>query len=421
MCCTRSGLRKVSLTRPPHSGVLRAAVPDFPATPVCRAPQHHGALAFPGAAIRKKGRRAVGGRGRPVGYGNGNKVGSPRYTVVGMYAHSPRSPQCRLLLVMPTHQLVWKGAELGFRIWSVWDPSQLEADFAPRVEEVSEELLLTDFTDETGLREVIARTARRHDIDAVLHCGHGSSVLPVAREAWRLGLSPNPPAAYERLQLCERDGWAPTEAPRVNVETLTVNGIHHVVGMTAQRTTGPPHFLVTGYLHPAPLTDDERKVVGAAVEERLRESGYRSGPAHTQVALLPHGPRIVSCRARLGADRIPLLVDIARGFDLGAAVFSGVLGRRPVVPNASRYAEVGFFLLPEGWLETYTGTEDIAVTPWVRGARFPYTAGDWIAPIGDPRARRAYVVVEGETPEITRERVAKARQDLVVDIRPATR
>ncbi|MFC7813265.1 MULTISPECIES: phosphoribosylglycinamide synthetase [unclassified Streptomyces] len=322
---------------------------------------------------------------------------------------------------MPGHQLVRKGAELGFRVWSVWDPTQLEADFAPRVEEFSEQLLTTDFADETGLRETISRTAQSHGIDAVLHCGHGDSVLPVAREAWRLGLSPNPPAVYERLRVGEGDGWVPAEAPRVSVETLTVQGVHHVLGMTAQRTTGPPHFLVTGYLHPAPLTDDEQKIIGAVVEERLTASGYRSGPAHTQVALLPHGPRIVSCRAHLGADRIPLLFEIARGFDLEAAVFSGLLGSRPVVPQASRYAEVGFFLLPEGRLETYTGTEDIAVTPWVRGARFPYTVGDRVAPVGDPHARRAYVVVEGDTPEVTRERVARARQDLVADIRPANR
>ncbi|MEU8469341.1 phosphoribosylglycinamide synthetase [Streptomyces sp. NPDC029006] len=322
---------------------------------------------------------------------------------------------------MPSHQLVRKGAEQGLRIWSLWDESELEVEFAPRLEAVSEELLLTDFTDEAGLRDTVARTARRHDIDAVLHCGHGSSVLPVVREASQLGLSPNPPAVYERLQSWEEGDRAPAEAPRVSVETLTVNGTHHVVGMTAQRTTGPPDFVVMGYLHPAPLTDDEQKIISAVVEERLTASGYRFGPAHTEVALLPFGPRIVSCRPHLGADRIPLLIEIARGFDLEAAMFTALLGDRPVVPKASQYAELGFMLLPEGRLETYTGTEDIAVTPWVRGARFPYSAGDWIASIGDPRARRAYVVVEGSTPEVTRERVAKARQDLVTEIRPTAR
>ncbi|MFI7289409.1 phosphoribosylglycinamide synthetase [Streptomyces anulatus] len=252
----------------------------------------------------------------------------------------------------------------------------------------------------------------------MLHCGHGPSVLPVVREAWRLGLSPNPPTVYARLQVHEGGAGVSADAPRVSVETLTVNGVHHVVGMTAQRTTGPPHFLVTGYLHPAPLTDEEQKIIGVAVEKRLTACGYRSGPAHTQVALLPLGPRIVSCRAHLGVDRISLLVEIARGFDLETAVLMGLRGRSPVVPGAFRYAEIGFFLLPEGRLETYTVTEDIAVTPWVRGARFPYTAGDRTTPVGDSRARRAYVVVEGDTPELTRERVAGARRDLVTYIRP---
>ncbi|MFF4140774.1 phosphoribosylglycinamide synthetase [Streptomyces sp. NPDC001698] len=322
---------------------------------------------------------------------------------------------------MPTHQLVRKGAELGFRIWSIWDPKQFEADFAPRLEEASEELLLIEFADETGLRETIERTARRHSIDAVLHCGHGDSVLPVVQEAWKLGLSANPPAVYERLQVYEAEDWAPAEAPRVSVETLTVNGIHHIVGVTGQRTTGAPHFFVTGYLHPAPLTDDERMAIGAVVEERLTAIGYRSGPAHTQVVLLPYGPRIVSCRAHLGGDGIPLLVEISRGFDMEAAVFASLEGAPPDVPSPFRYAEVGFFLLPEGRLETYAGTEDIAVTPWVHGARFPYVVGARIAPIGDPRSRRAYVAVDGETPELTRERIARARKDLVTVIRHAAR
>ncbi|MFJ6694971.1 phosphoribosylglycinamide synthetase [Streptomyces sp. NPDC091272] len=334
-----------------------------------------------------------------------------------MSAYSLRNSQPHLLLVMPSHQLVRKGAELGFRIWSLWDPEQLETDFAPQVAEASEELLLADFSDETQLRKTVARTARRHGIDAVLHGGHGNPALPVVREAWQLGLSTNPPAVYERLQALEGAGHEPASTPRVSVETLTVNGRHHMVGITAQRTTGAPHFHVTGHLHPAPLTEFERRTIETAVEERLTASGYCSGPAHTLVALLPHGPRILSCRTHLGGDRIPLLVDIAHGFDLEAAVFADLLGRSPVVPVAHQYAETGFFLLPEGRLLTYTGTENIAVTPWVRGARFPYSVGNLVASIGDPRARRAYVVVEGETPEHTRERIAKARGDLVAEIR----
>ncbi|AUG78728.1 Phosphoribosylglycinamide synthetase [Kitasatospora sp. MMS16-BH015] len=335
-----------------------------------------------------------------------------------MRAHSERSSQFRLLLVMPSHQLVRKGTELGFRIWSLWDPALLDEDFRPLLEEFSEELLLADFGDEDALRALIARTARTHDLDVVLHCGHGSSVLPVAREAWRLGLTPNPPQVHERLRGCEAVA-APAEAPRVSVQTLTVDGTHHLIGLTAQRTTGAPDFHLTGHLHPAPLPERTARQVTAAVKQLLTASGYRSGPAHSQVALLPLGPRVVSCRAQPAGDRIPLLIEIARGCDPERALFAGLLGSRPVVGPAERYAEVGFFLLPEGRLETYTGTEEIAVSPWVCGARFPYRAGDPVAPVGDRRSHRAYVVVEGETPELTRARVAEARRDLIAEVRPS--
>ncbi|GLY28357.1 hypothetical protein [Kineosporia sp. NBRC 101731] len=307
---------------------------------------------------------------------------------------------------------------MGFRIWSVWDPSQLEADFAPRIESCSQELLLTDFTDEAGLREVIVSTVERAGIDVVMHCGYGSSVRPVVEEAWRLGRSPNPPEVYERLAARSGTVRVPPEAPRVSVQAVTVNGTHHVVGMTAHRTTGPPHFRLTGYLQPAPLTDHEQKTIGEVVADELMTSGYRSGPSVTEVVLLPEGPQIVSVRPHLGVDRIPLLIEGSCGFDLEEAVFSGLQGGHPLVPDASRYAELGFFLLPEGLLETYTGMEDIAVTPWVRGVRFPYQVGDRIAPADDVRARRAYVAVVGDTPEITQERIARARQDLVAGIRP---
>ena len=315
---------------------------------------------------------------------------------------------------MPYHQLVRKAAEAGFRVWSLWDPRIPEADSLARVADASEELLHTGFTDGAGLRRLVARISRQHDLGTVLHCGSGPSVLPVVEEAWRLGLSPNPPAALRRL----REVDEPSEgAPRLTVQTLTVDGCHHVVGTATQRTSGPPDFAVTGYLFPVPLSNLERETVEQLVRGVLRASGYRFGPAHTEVALTADGPRVVCCQPRLGPDRIPLLVQVASGFDCEAALFDALLGEVPRVRPTHQYAEIGFFPLPEGRLRTYAGTEDIAVTPWVRGARFPYAVHDWIPPATDPRSRRAYVVVEGDSPDITRERIRQARADLVTDIR----
>ena len=52
-------------------------------------------------------------------------------------------------------------------------------------------------------------------------------------------------------------------------------------------------------------------------------------------------------------------------------------------------------------------------------SRTPYEASsDRFISLGVYFARRGYVVVEGESPEHTEERVSKARQDLVVHIQP---
>lgn len=344
----------------------------------------------------------------------------------GMSLVTSQHAQNALLLVMPQHRHVTKAAEAGFRVWSVWDPELLEGSFAARIEETSEELLLADFADPAALRRLIARTAERTGAHAVLHCGAGASVPPVAEEAWRLGLSPNPPEAVRRLSAPvpaepaagAPNAGAPAAGLRLSVESLTVGGCHRVIGVTMQRTGGAPSFPVTGHLHPAPLSVAELGQVEDLARERLTAAGYRLGAAHTEFVWLPDGPRLVACRPGFAPDRIPLLVEVARGFDMEAALFAALAGREtPPVPDASQYAEEGFFLLPAGRLETYTGTEDIAISPWVRGARFPYAAGDTVPPADDPGARRAYVVVEGSSPERTQQRVRQARADLVADIR----
>jgi hypothetical protein len=338
--------------------------------------------------------------------------------VWAMSACRSKSSKNRLLLVMPYHQLARKAAEAGFKVWSLWDPWIPEADFLSQVADASEELLHTSFADEARLRRLVTRISHQHNLGTVLHCGSGSSVLPVVEEAWHLGLSPNPPEALRRLREADEPLDEPSaQAPRLAVQTLTVDGSHHVVGMASQLTSGPPDFAVTGYLCPAPLSTPERAMVEQLVCLLLQASGYRFGPAHTEVALTADGPRVVCCRPRLSPDRIPLLIQVASGFDCEAALFDALLGEAPRPRPAYQYAEIGFFPLSEGRLRAYTGTEDIAVTPWVRGARFPYTVHDRIPPAADPRSRRAYVVVEGGSPEITGERVRQARADLVTDIR----
>lgn len=180
---------------------------------------------------------------------------------------------------MPYHQLIGKAADAGFGVWSLWDPRAPGADLLPEVAAASRELLHAGFTDPAGLRSLVARTVRRHGIGTVLHCGGGPSLLPIAEEAWRLGLSPNPPDVFRRLRSA---GDAGAPGPRLTVQTLTVDGCHQVVGTAAHRVSGPPGRTLTGYLCP------HRSPAG-----RRRRSGRSSAGCCTRAdtASAPPTPR----------------------------------------------------------------------------------------------------------------------------------
>ncbi|MDH6129694.1 hypothetical protein [Kitasatospora sp. GP82] len=77
--------------------------------------------------------------------------------------------------------------------------------------------------------------------------------------------------------------------PEFSVETLTVDGAHYVIGITAKQSGG--HVL------PAPLPEREQMLIRSSVTALLDLADYESGPAHTDVVLTARGPRIVASQA----------------------------------------------------------------------------------------------------------------------------
>ncbi|OKJ48548.1 phosphoribosylglycinamide synthetase [Streptomyces sp. CB02009] len=398
----------------------------------------------------------------------------------------------RLLMVMPYSQFVHKAAEAGFEVWAIWDPTLREQEYLDKVAEHAQELLLTDFSDETGLRALIAETVRAHDIGTVLHLGSEDSMSPAVAEAEALGVSPNPAsavtvlndkaamrallaehglsvvraesavsveevaAAMDRLPLpvvvkparasgsrgvalirdaADLKEWTDRVAeaglagpylveeylqgPEFSVETLSADGVHHVIGITAKHTTGAPFFVETSHVHPAPLGQDERTAIHAVVIGLLDLAGYRFGPAHTEVILTPRGPRIVESQARLGGDRIPLLIETASDYDIEAAIFRTLAGE-PVDPPAPRHtASVGFFSFPAGRLQSLEGLDAVCALPYVQAVHFPFSPGDELPATTSSFTRHGYAVVDAESPAEAADRLARVRGLLRANVRDA--
>ncbi|MFI8101504.1 ATP-grasp domain-containing protein [Streptomyces sp. NPDC086023] len=202
------------------------------------------------------------------------------------------------------------------------------------------------------------------------------------------------------------------EGPEFSVETLTVDGMHQVVGITAKQTSGAPGFVETGHIHPAPLDPADAAAIRATTTALLDLAGYRFGPAHTEVILTPSGPRIVESQARLGGDRIPLLVEVAGGFDLEAGIFRALAGEPVTTPAPERYAAIGFFRLPAGRLESVDGLAELAELPYVHAVVFPFAPGDVLPHTTDSGSRHGYAVVDAASPAGAAERIASVQAGL---------
>jgi biotin carboxylase len=200
--------------------------------------------------------------------------------------------------------------------------------------------------------------------------------------------------------------------PEFSVETITANGTHHVVGITAKRLGRPPHFVEMGHVHPAPLAQEAKSEIAELVVTFLDATGYRFGPAHTEVILTEAGPRIVESQARFGGDRIPLLVELASGFDMEAAVFAALAGRSIEPPPAVRYAAISFFDFGTGHVQAIDGVEEVSTLPYVHALKLKTRAGRTLPPVTSSATRHGYVVVAAATEQEADERLVDARARL---------
>jgi biotin carboxylase len=194
--------------------------------------------------------------------------------------------------------------------------------------------------------------------------------------------------------------------PEYSVETLTVEGQHRLVGITAKRVSPLPDFVETGHLFPAPLAQADRIAMTDLVTTFLDAAGYRFGPAHTEVILTTAGPRVVESQTRIGGDRIPTAVRLASGFDVEAAIFRALSGKPVEIPEAHGYGCVSFFRLRPGRLESVGGLEEIRALPYVHELKFPFVPGATVPATVDSRSRHGYVVVDAGSEEEAEARVA---------------
>jgi biotin carboxylase len=196
--------------------------------------------------------------------------------------------------------------------------------------------------------------------------------------------------------------------PEFSVETMTVRGEHHVLGVT-RKLLGPlPHFVERGHLFGEPETAETRQVAALAVE-LLDAAGYQCGPAHTEVILTADGPRIVESQARLGGDKIPNIIELATGFDVKRAMFAALAGRTSRPDRGGLVGHIAYFSFPPGVLRSVSGLDAVRALDYVDTLSFPFAPGDVLPETVSSKTRHGFVILTGSADAAE----AQARADRV--------
>lgn len=116
-----------------------------------------------------------------------------------------------------------------------------------------------------------------------------------------------------------------------SIECVSWKGTHHFLAMTKKYTTGAPHFIETGHLEPAPISDSTLDKVKEIVFHALDSLEITNGASHTELKIAQDGTiAIIEIGGRMGGDFIGSnLVELSTGVDFVKAVIQIAMGEQP--------------------------------------------------------------------------------------------
>ena len=124
------------------------------------------------------------------------------------------------------------------------------------------------------------------------------------------------------------------EGEEFSVEYISWQGNHHYLATTKKYTTGAPHFIETGHLEPAPISDEINNKIKTIVEKSLTALQIEYGASHSEVIVKNGEVYLIEIGARMGGDFIGSdLVFLSTGYDFVKAVIDVSVGLEPAIPT----------------------------------------------------------------------------------------
>jgi biotin carboxylase len=266
-------------------------------------------------------------------------------------------------------------------------------------------------------------------LQAVSGVGFPLVVKPVdssgSRGVRRVDRAEDLPAAIELALSTSRQKRAIVESfldgTECTVETFTVEGRTHVLGMSDKVHLPFPHCVSIGLTYPPFFDQATQQAIARAAIQAIDATGMRDGPGHVEVMVTSDGPVVVEVAARGGGYRI--FSDILHGLsgvDPVEAVIDLALGRVPVVsPTRARAAVLRFFNpAATGVLRSVNGVDEARAIPDVLDVVIDLKPGQTLAGITRDGERPGYIITLADTRERAVAAADRAEQIVLFTIDP---
>ena len=121
------------------------------------------------------------------------------------------------------------------------------------------------------------------------------------------------------------------EGQEYSVEGISFHGDHHILAMTLKYTTGAPHFIETGHMEPAPVSEKVYNKVVDVILHALDTLEIKNSASHSEIKIdKDDNIKIIEIGARMGGDCIGSdLVKYSTGIDYLKAVIDVACGKEP--------------------------------------------------------------------------------------------
>ncbi len=185
------------------------------------------------------------------------------------------------------------------------------------------------------------------------------------------------------------------EGPEYSAECVCYHGQYWVLAFTQKQTTGNPHYIETGHIQPADISEEKKPEICQVIYRALEALDIQNGIAHAEFRLLGDGQvGIIEIGARMGGDCIGTdLTSISTGIDFLRIAIDIACGNKPcfdVVTKPSRVA-IRFIIKPEDLIE-YEKLKQCNPDSIVRADEFDSNFDHTVV---DSSTRHGYYIIKG--------------------------